>query len=265
MTRVAGVSCSIWRQDRERRAAVSPSGATARSALTCGKHLLEIAARRAATPSDSRASTRPRSSEKTRMTEEEAFISKTTSSSCWPSSWTSTAWPRPRRCRPRTSRTSSATARASPASRSWGMGQEPHDPDYMAVGDPVDAVAGPLAAGLRAHRLQRHGQETALALRYALHPQAADRPPGRARLDAEHRPRAGVHAAGQKRRRHASARPTRPTRWTSPATTTRACRAAGRSSSSWSRRSRPSASTSTRSTTRTPTASSRSTSPTPTR
>ena len=40
----------------------------------------------------------------------------------------------------------------------WGMGQEPHDPDYMAIGDLATSDAGAMATRLREDRVRRQGQ-----------------------------------------------------------------------------------------------------------
>ena len=57
------------------------------------------------------------------------------SSSCWPSLSTSTGWPRPRRF-PVSHFEDILTDGAGFAGFAvWGLGQEPHDPDFMAVGD----------------------------------------------------------------------------------------------------------------------------------
>ena len=57
----------------------------------------------------------------------------------------------------------------------WGFGMGPHGPDYMAVGDLVDAHAHSLDAGLRAPRLQRHRQGQAVSVLLARRAQAPAR------------------------------------------------------------------------------------------
>ncbi len=71
------------------------------------------------------------------MTPQEASNSsrKTTSSWCWRSSSTSTAWPRPRPCRSHHFEDILNDGAGFAGFAVWGLGQEPHDPDYMAVGD----------------------------------------------------------------------------------------------------------------------------------
>ncbi len=51
----------------------------------------------------------------------------------------------------------------------WGLGQEPHDADYMAVGDLSTLSLVPWQPGYAAHRVQWARQTKTVAVRHPLH------------------------------------------------------------------------------------------------
>ena len=119
----------------------------------------------------------------------------------------------------------STTAPASPASRCGASAWGRTAPTTWRVGDLATLTPLPWMPGYARIACDGHVQGQALCLLLARGAQAPARRAGRARADALHRHRARVHAAASDGRRQARARSTTPTRSTSPATTTRACRA----------------------------------------
>jgi hypothetical protein len=182
---------------------------------------------------------------------------------CWRSSSTSTAWPRPSRCRWRTWNGADRRRRLCRL-RDLGRGHRAARPRLHGRGRPAHPLAGALAAGAGAHRLRRPRQRRALAVRQ---PRDAARQIDRLTpagwtlftgLEPEFSLlKRGVN--GKVEPCDASDTLAKPC-YDYKGLSRTAC-----SSSGCRTPCAPPASTSTRSTTRTPTASSRSTTPTPTR
>ena len=144
----------------------------------------------------------------------------------------------------------------------WGFGMGPHGPDYMAVGDLSTLTPIPWMPGYARMVCNGtvKGKPYPYCSRVTLQRQLARLAEKGMTMYAGHRAR--IHAAGRATPTASSALSTAPIRSTSPATTTRACRAPAPSSTTITQSCAASASTSTRSITRTRTASSKSTSPT---